>query len=263
MTHRRQSSYIRLLRSIKLGIESLGKVWSAKYVSLDFEYAAHAAFKTVLPETTIHGCNFHFNQALWKHVQSLGLVSAYKKKDNIVRKHIQNIAALAYVPIDEIDGAWYTIMITSPEDNVRAVGDFNDYFAAQWLSKKAEWNCYSRNAIMRTNNPAESWHRRLSERIKNSPSLWKFLSGIINEHGYQTVLRTRNTANQGDVRRVTTSDRITMVETIKNSYENGVIDLDTYLDIVGQGSLDVHMMKSMTKKRKADQPNALAKFKKD
>lgn len=49
------------------------------------------------------------------------------------------------------------------------------------------WNMHSRtiNDMMRTNNQAESWHRRLSSVFQcEHPSLWMFIQSIQKEENY-------------------------------------------------------------------------------
>ena len=49
------------------------------------------------------------------------------------------------------------------------------------------WNMHQRTTdlLMRTNNPAESWHRRLSSIIQcQHPTLWAFINSLKNEEHF-------------------------------------------------------------------------------
>ncbi|GBN56320.1 hypothetical protein AVEN_183778-1 [Araneus ventricosus] len=47
--------------------------WSPECLTMDFEVAAIMGAKIVFPTLEIKGCNFHFNQCLWRQVQSIFL----------------------------------------------------------------------------------------------------------------------------------------------------------------------------------------------
>ena len=47
-------------------------------VVVDYEAAVWQSIKECFPTVEIHGCGFHFAQAVFRHVQSLGLVKDYK-----------------------------------------------------------------------------------------------------------------------------------------------------------------------------------------
>ncbi|KAK9745384.1 MULE transposase domain [Popillia japonica] len=97
------ATYTKLFQIIKEATS-----WNPHTVSVDFEQATITSLKTIYPTVAIQGCNFHFNQALWQKNQELGLVKAYKK-DGATRNHLRMCAALAYIPIGNIDEDWITI----------------------------------------------------------------------------------------------------------------------------------------------------------
>ncbi|XP_060849551.1 uncharacterized protein LOC132928713 [Rhopalosiphum padi] len=70
--------------------------------TLDFEISTIQSIKQIFPNAEIYGCNFHFNQSLWRKVQNIGLASNYKD-DADIRLHVRMCSALAHIPIDDID----------------------------------------------------------------------------------------------------------------------------------------------------------------
>jgi hypothetical protein len=52
--------------------------WCPNLIKMGFEAAVLKASKMAFPETAISGCNFHFNQCLWRRTQEIGFVLQYK-----------------------------------------------------------------------------------------------------------------------------------------------------------------------------------------
>jgi hypothetical protein len=53
--------------------------WSPKIIKVDFEAAVISAINKVFPDSVITGCNFHFNQCLWRQIQNIGLTAECKE----------------------------------------------------------------------------------------------------------------------------------------------------------------------------------------
>ena len=62
----------------KIIIRELGECNNLDSVVVDYEAAVWQSIKECFPTVEIHGCGFHFAQAVFRHVQSLGLVKDYK-----------------------------------------------------------------------------------------------------------------------------------------------------------------------------------------
>lgn len=170
---RKESTYRSLFQLIRQCVPQ----FSPKKIHIDYEKAAINAIKEMFPETTIKGCNFHFNQALWRKVQELGLATLYRDNEDI-RNHIRMCAALAYLPEETLPDAWLIIMESAPNEPLLA--KFNDYFVDQWLDNDLLWIvCQERH---RTTNTVEGWHNRLNRRIgKAHPNIYELLKVIEEE----------------------------------------------------------------------------------
>ncbi|KAG5897272.1 hypothetical protein JTB14_011438 [Gonioctena quinquepunctata] len=84
-----------------------------RFIKIDFEEAVIMAIKRILPNVKIAGCNFHFNQCLWRKVQSIGLVEGHGN-DGSIRLHIQMCASLAFFPVSDVVDGWLVIMENAP-----------------------------------------------------------------------------------------------------------------------------------------------------
>ena len=74
MSGRKKSDYKKILKNL---LEILPTAPRVHQVTMDFERAVWRAFQHVFPDVHLMGCLFHWNQALWRKVQELGLQSAY------------------------------------------------------------------------------------------------------------------------------------------------------------------------------------------
>lgn len=183
LPNRREATYKRLFKLIQ---EKIPK-FCPKKVHIDFERAAINALKDVFPKIVIKGCNFHFNQALWRKVQEIGLTTQYRDNEE-VRNHIRKCAALAYLPPDYISNAWIQIMENAP--NEEAVVKFNDYFVEQWMENEWLWICY--NERHRTTNSVEGWHNRLNRLIgKCHPNIFELVKVLTKEINYYSIIQQR------------------------------------------------------------------------
>ena len=70
-------------------------------MTLDFEAATWLALRNVFHSVCLRGCLFHWNQATWRHLQRLGLVSSYMKKDSAY-KFCRRVMALLFLPAESI-----------------------------------------------------------------------------------------------------------------------------------------------------------------
>ena len=79
--------------------------FSPTTVMADFENASVGAMKTVFGQIlAVHGCWFHFSQAVVKYVRKIGLEVVYNSND-VVRKCIWSLTCLPLLPADAVEGA--------------------------------------------------------------------------------------------------------------------------------------------------------------
>lgn len=89
-------------RNLFIKLKTSNPLFNPHLIKLDFETAAINACRKEFPNSIISGCNFHFNQCLWRKIQSIGLVKEYK--DNIeIRQICKMCSALAYIPLNMVE----------------------------------------------------------------------------------------------------------------------------------------------------------------
>ncbi|KAG8180971.1 hypothetical protein JTE90_024719 [Oedothorax gibbosus] len=146
--------------------------------------------KDVFPLLKIQGCNFHYNQCLWKNVQRVGLVELYKS-DPVIELHIKMCAVLAFLPEEDVEDGWWLILETTPVNP--KLTQFYNYFVDQWLDNPnldiSVWNCHQ--TVHRTNNAVEGYHIKMNRRLKPHPSVRELVKFFRNEAIYADYLATR------------------------------------------------------------------------
>ena len=75
---------------------------------VDFEIAILNAIDTSFPGTSKKGCFFHFSQAIFRKIQSLGLQNRYKDDENSAHK-VRMLAALVFVPLPDVIDAFESV----------------------------------------------------------------------------------------------------------------------------------------------------------
>lgn len=72
-----------------------------KHIMFDFERALINAAAIHFEDCELHGCNFHFCQAIWRHIQAVGLQSEYSNNTKFAH-NIKMLMALSFVLPDDV-----------------------------------------------------------------------------------------------------------------------------------------------------------------
>lgn len=176
MSDRSTCSYIRVLTELKRLQPDLNPMT----IMTDFEQAAINAWSTVFPNSAQRGCFFHFSQCIWRHLQAIPDLQERYTPDGEFALSIRQLAALAFVPINDISAAFDDLMDSNfYETNRDSLSQLVNYFEDTWIGRPSRrgrersapifshhlWNCYdaSLHNIPRTNNSVEGWHRGFSQ----------------------------------------------------------------------------------------------------
>ena len=98
MSGKTTTDYEAIFRTL-LRILPLGNI-GVRSITLDFEAAVWVALKKVLPSVSLKGCLFRWNQAIWRKIQQLGIVTNSKKDS--AYKFCRRVMALPFLPSEPI-----------------------------------------------------------------------------------------------------------------------------------------------------------------
>lgn len=156
MSRKTEEDYVAVLQALVDRLEET----SVEEFMVDYEVGAWLAIRRVFPTVAIKGCIFHWTQAVWRHVQSLGLARAYKDQQ-AVHNYIRQLLSLPFLPAQQIPETFHHLRGRATTPQLR---DLMDYIDRQWFRHRVfrvqDWSVFRRT--VRTNNDVEGWHNRLN-----------------------------------------------------------------------------------------------------
>jgi len=200
LPNKTRQTYERMFREISDRVDAVGN--APLTFLIDFERATMIALNAIFPQTEISGCFFHLTSNIWKRIQAFGLQEQYQA-DGEFALHLRMIAALAFIPPDEVVNAFdrlcEVIRNTYQNDADRVLDYFEDTYIGRFrrnapraipLFSIQKWNMFHRTheEMPRTNNHIEGWHRRFQTLCSSShPTLWKFLELLKREQSINRI----------------------------------------------------------------------------
>lgn len=147
----------------------------------DFEKASVAAARVHFPKSEFKGCLFHFGQIIWRQIQKKGFSVKYGENE-VFSLRIRMIKSLAFVPPDEILDYYSELNNDLKMDKDAKI--MSDWFEKNYVGVfpktairkvvQPQYHCSfwsvtgsEKFHFPRTQNNAESWHRRLQV-VKNN-----------------------------------------------------------------------------------------------
>ena len=158
MSSRSQADYDAVFRTI---LDILPNPPSVVKVVADFEAATWLSLRVVLPNVEVKGCLFHFTQAVFRKIQSLGLQLCAKipwRCPPLPHKHIHTV---------------FDQLVAGIGEDVPALRELSGYLQDTWISwingnifSPVDWSVFGQ--AIRTNNDVEGWHYRMNHRGKRA-----------------------------------------------------------------------------------------------
>jgi MULE transposase domain len=184
----RPVAYILMNKKSQEAYEDVFKVLDAlnfkpSTLMLDFEQATINAARVIWKDITIHGCYFHFCQALWKNaVDKIKMQKRKAEKCSIVKMYMR----LALLPLDKIiEGIDAILEVQRAKHLSTEFEIFHTYFVKQWVAKQSGWCVYGLK--IRTNNTMETYNHAIKVFCQRQPNVYIFLDSLL-DMVYETEL---------------------------------------------------------------------------
>lgn len=227
MQNKRSASYAAIFSWLCNKCAELGHPLEPEHIFSDFESGLIEAISATFSAARHHGCFFHFTQAVWRKVQSLGLVTFYAQND-AARNTVRQLMALAFLPVAIVRQNFDMLQAASPD----GLEDLFEYFQQFWLSRVPLilWNVHG--VEMRTNNFVEGWNKRFSSIVQRHHSnLWHFLSCLRDEEDATRLAEQQFSAGQdiSGARNPLYQRLSRRIENLRQRYSSGEINAFAFL----------------------------------
>ncbi|XP_050519261.1 uncharacterized protein LOC126893282 [Diabrotica virgifera virgifera] len=213
LPNKNERSYERSLIKIFEKIDIIRPGARPNTIVIDFEMAVVNTFRRLVPNIRVHGCFFHFCQAIWRKVQQLGLAQLYRD-EQFFKTLIKSFCALSFVPPAEVSQVFElleTELIDSFGEDERC-HSFIDYFITTWVGRTLPprnpyyaigmWNCnnITLEGLPRTTNSAESFHHAFNSMFScRHPNPYILIEKLIKEQLRQDLISSRLEAGLEEV----------------------------------------------------------------
>lgn len=157
-----------------------------KILITDFEIALFSSVKEQFPNANHYFCLFHYSQAIFRRLSTLGFRNKYKN-DSVFSKLIKKIFNLPFLPTYRKTDAFENIEKLLLETGEQNIVDFLEYYKKTFFGIKdkdnnfkkslfspVDWSCYERvlSCIPRTSNNVEGWNRSFNKTcVVNNPNI--------------------------------------------------------------------------------------------
>ena len=95
LPNKSEQCYLTMIDLLKGCISEQGLSFQPEKINLDFEIAAHSAFRASFPNATLLCCRLHLGQAWYRNILKLGLSSEYKDTDYEIGKWLSYFFGLS------------------------------------------------------------------------------------------------------------------------------------------------------------------------
>ena len=158
MSGKRAQDYKAIFKALKKSM----KHFQIEEVVMDFEAGMWSGFRAMFPCVRVKGCVFHWVQAVWRHIQGVGLQEAYNK-DAGIHTFLRKLMALPFIPHEHVLRVFLQLASLASDEKLKQICTYihNTWISGNMWPPSAS-SVFQQN--IRTNNDVEGWHHKLNKR---------------------------------------------------------------------------------------------------
>lgn len=182
MSSRKKKDYKKVLKAV---LDILSDDIALEEIMTDFEKAFWKAAEHVIPDVTLRGCGFHWNQAVWRKVQAIGLSPSYLERGEVYT-YIRQLMALPFLPEEHIAPVFERLARKASTDKLQQlVGYMRDTWVTSSTWPPTSWTVFGQP--VRTNNDVEGYHSRLNKKGYPHMPFYLLIVTLHDESSYATL----------------------------------------------------------------------------
>ncbi|CAF2678261.1 unnamed protein product [Rotaria sp. Silwood2] len=131
---RKKSTYQCLFRELKSVAATMNRVFKPEQIITDFESSLMPAISVEFSEIVHSDCYFHYNQSIYRRIQSLDLATAYSSDDEI-RSCCRKLMSLAMMPLQEVETSFYNLREATNSRVKQELRQLFLYFDQYWMTE--------------------------------------------------------------------------------------------------------------------------------
>ena len=229
-------TYNEVVSSLMNRAEELHLELNQAQIISDFEAASVGAFRRQFQQTLFTGCWFHFKPAIWKYIQSRGLVCQYRD-DHALRTFFRVLTSIPFLPENKIAPFFAHYLGESIADRDDLGENFTPeffvnvdaYFHRTWLNK-VDQLCIFHSSI-RTNNGCESFNAKLSRVLNRCrPNVYHVIDFLKKEESIRGRLEQLSHGNRIPSRKTKYVQLDDKVSRLKAQFSSGLLCDRDYTD---------------------------------
>lgn len=218
-----ETSYTQFLDAVVSQCSAMGLTLNVQTVLLDFEKATHNAFQTIFPLAEVKCCRFHFGQAVFRKIKQIGLQPTYINNEDETGHWLKSFFGLPFLDPEDVLDAFTDDLMPDEDPRVEA---FADYMLHTYISPTALYPPYlwatgtDSDALPRTTNAAESFHRHLKQSVGHSHPNIFLLSRVLLNLQEENYIKLQSINTQRRVPREQ-SDKLDFIKTTRAEFARG------------------------------------------
>jgi hypothetical protein len=243
LPNKTEAAYSTFLNAVIIQCDSMGLSLQPEIVVLDFETAAHNAFKLSFPLVMVRCCGFHFSQAVFRKLTQLGLKNRYVDRDDEVGKWLKTCFGLPFLEPNAVEDA-FTDDLMAEAEPVPEVESFADYLLDTYITSTSRfppdmWAASpGERTFPRTTNAAEAYHRHLKDSVGRSHPNIFVLAGVLMSLQEETYVKIQS-VNLNRYVRPAERAKVEFIRAAYQRYTTNSISRKEYLKTVAYKFLPV------------------------